>query len=263
MSIPGLPPKQGLYDPEQEKDSCGIGFVVNIKGQKSHAIVQQGLQILESLSHRGAQGCDSCTGDGAGILLQVPHEFLKRAAGDAGVFLPNAGEYGVGMVFLPPQADARQQCEALFTRIISEEGARLLGWRDVPVKSDAIGIVARSTEPYMRQVFIARDVLNEGQFERKLYVIRKRVEHAVRESAIQGRHYFYISSLSANTIVYKGLLLPDQMSAYYQDLKDERLTSALALVHSASVRTRSPPGRWHIPIATFAITARSIRSKAT
>src|SRR3989454_1616977 len=232
MSIPGFPPKQGLYDPEQEKDSCGIGFVVNIKGQKSHTIVQQGLQILESLSHRGAQGCDPCTGDGAGILLQVPHEFLKRAAGDAGVFLPNAGEYGVGMMFPPPQADARQQCEALFTRIIGEEGARFLGWRDVPVKSDAIGFVARSTEPFIQQVFIARDVLNEGQFERKLYVIRKRVEKAIRESAIQGRDYFYISSLSANTIVYKGLLLPHQMSAYYQDLKDERLMSALALVHS-------------------------------
>ncbi|MEK6640854.1 MAG: glutamate synthase large subunit, partial [Nitrospirota bacterium] len=232
MSIPGLPPKQGLYDPEQEKDSCGIGFVVNITGQKSHTIVQQGLQILENLSHRGAQGCDPCTGDGAGILLQVPHEFLKRAADDVGVLLPNAGEYGVGMVFLPPQVDARQQCEALFSRIVEEEGARLLGWRDVPVKSDAIGAVARSTEPFMRQVFIARDVLNEGQFERKLYVIRKRVETAIRESAIQGRDYFYISSLSASTIVYKGLLLPEQMSAYYQDLKDERLMSALALVHS-------------------------------
>ena len=143
MSIPGLPPKQGLYDPEQEKDSCGIGFVVNITGQKSHAIVQQGLQILENLSHRGAQGCDPCTGDGAGILLQVPHEFLKRAADDVGVLLPNTGEYGVGMVFLPPHIDTRQQCEALFSRIIEEEGARLLGWRDVPVKSDAIGAVAQ------------------------------------------------------------------------------------------------------------------------
>src|SRR5262249_19118442 len=208
MSIPGLPPKQGLYDPELEKDSCGIGFVVNIKGQKSHTIVQQGLQILESLSHRGAQGCDSCTGDGAGILLQVPHEFLKRAGGDAGVSLPNAGEYGVGMVFLPPQADARQQCEALFSRMIREEGARLLGWRDVPVKSDAIGGVSRSDEPFIRQGFLARDVLNEGQFERKLYVIRKRVEAAIRESAIQGREYFYIPSVSSNTIAYKVLLFP-------------------------------------------------------
>jgi glutamate synthase (NADPH/NADH) large chain/glutamate synthase (ferredoxin) len=232
MMIPGFPPKQGLYDPDQEKDSCGVGFVVNIQGQKSHTIVQQGLQILENLTHRGAQGCDPCTGDGAGILLQVPHEFLKRAAGDAGVVLPNAGEYGVGMVFLPPQADRRQQCEQLFAKVIVEEGLRLLGWRDVPVKSDAIGAVARSTEPFMRQIFIARDVLNEAQFERKLYVVRKRVENAVRESAVQGREYFYIPSLSANTIVYKGLLLPHQMSAYYQDLKDASLTSALALVHS-------------------------------
>ncbi|MFO0707080.1 MAG: glutamate synthase large subunit [Nitrospira sp.] len=232
MQIPGLPPKQGLYDPEQEKDSCGVGFVVNVKGQKSHSIVQQGLQILENLTHRGAQGCDPCTGDGAGILLQVPHDFLKRAAGDVGVSLPNAGEYGVGMVFLPPQADRRQQCEQLFAKVVAEEGLRLLGWRDVPVKSDAIGPVARSTEPFMRQIFIARDVLNEAQFERKLYVVRKRVENAVRESAIQGREYFYIPSLSANTIVYKGLLLPHQMAAYYQDLKDASLTSALALVHS-------------------------------
>jgi len=232
MELPGLPQKQGLYDPQHEKDSCGIGFVVNIKGQPSHQIVQQGLQILENLTHRGAQGCDPCTGDGAGVLLQVPHAFLKRAAGDVGVHLPNAGEYGVGMVFLPPQADARQQCETLFAKVIAEEGARLLGWRDVPVKSDAIGEVARRTEPFMRQVFIARDVLNEGQFERKLYVIRKRVEGAVRESAIHGREYFYIPSLSANTIVYKGLLLPHQMAAYYQDLNDASLTSALALVHS-------------------------------
>ncbi len=232
MMIPGFPPKQGLYDPNQEKDSCGVGFVVNIQGQKSHTIVQQGLQILENLTHRGAQGCDPCTGDGAGILLQVPHDFFKRAAGDVGVSLPNAGEYGVGMVFLPPQSDRRQQCEQLFAKVIAEEGLRFLGWRDVPVKSDAIGAVARSTEPFMRQIFIARDVLNEAQFERKLYVVRKRVENAVRESAIQGREYFYISSLSANTIVYKGLLLPHQMADYYQDLKDASLTSALALVHS-------------------------------
>ena len=147
------------------------------KARNPIRLFSRGLQILENLTHRGAQGCDPCTGDGAGILLQVPHEFFKRAAGDAGWYLPNAGEYGVGMVFLPPQADARQQCEALFSRMIDEEGARLLGWRDVPVKSDAIGAVARSTEPFMRQVFIARDILNEGQFERKLYVIRKRVEN--------------------------------------------------------------------------------------
>jgi glutamate synthase (NADPH/NADH) large chain/glutamate synthase (ferredoxin) len=232
MNIPGLPSKQGLYDPQYEKDSCGIGFVVNIKGLKSHEIVCKGLQVLENLTHRGAQGCDPCTGDGAGILLQVPHEFLKRAAGDAGVTLPGAGEYGVGQLFLPPNADSRRQCEKLFAEILEEEGTRLLGWRDVPVKSDTIGSLARKTEPFMRQVFIARDVLNEAQFERKLYVIRKRIEKAVRESAIRGREYFYIPSLSASTIVYKGLLLPHQITAYYQDLNDATLTSALALVHS-------------------------------
>ncbi|MDE3224132.1 MAG: glutamate synthase subunit alpha, partial [Nitrospirota bacterium] len=232
MNIPGLPPKQGLYDPRNEKDSCGIGFVASIKGHKSHGIVRQGLQVLENLYHRGAQGCDPCTGDGAGILLQIPHEFLRRAAADVGVKLPGLGEYGVGMVFLPPDAAARTQCEGLVERVIAEEKARLLGWRDVPVKSDAIGVQARRTEPAIRQVFIARDVLDEAQFERKLYVIRKRIENAIRQSAIAGREYFYIPSLSGNTIVYKGLLLPHQMAAYYQDLTDSSVTSALALVHS-------------------------------
>lgn len=180
MNIPGLPPKQGLYDPEQEKDSCGIGFVVNIKGHKSHDIVRKGLQVLENLTHRGAQGCDPYTGDGAGILLQVPHEFFKRACTDARIKLPEAGEYGVGMVFLPTEEESRKSCETLFERAIAGEGMRLLGWRDVPVKSDAIGVLARRTEPAMRQVFVARGMLNETEFERKLYVIRKQVERAVR-----------------------------------------------------------------------------------
>ncbi len=232
MNIPGFPRQQGLYDPQHEKDSCGIGFVVNIKGKKSHDIVRKGLQVLENLTHRGAQGSDPCTGDGAGILLQVPHTFLKRVAGDVGVSLPDVGEYGVGQLFLPPHTESRRLCEKLFTEILAEEGLRLLGWRDVPVKSDQIGTQARTTEPFMRQIFIARDALNEAQFERKLYVIRKRVEKAVAESAIQGREHFYVSSLSANTLVYKGLLLPHQMAAYYQDLTDERMVSALALVHS-------------------------------
>ena len=232
MNVPGFPAKQGLYDPRFEKDACGIGFVVNIKGQRSHRIVQNGLQVLENLSHRGAQGCDPCTGDGSGILLQVPHEFFKRAAKDLGVKLPGAGEYGVGMLFMPPDPEARKQCETLISGIVKEEGARLIGWRDVPVKSDAIGTQARKTEPFMRQVFIARGIFNEEQFERKLYVIRKQIEKAVRESAIEGREYFYIPSLSSSTIVYKGLLLPSQMAAYYQDLNDANVTSAMALIHS-------------------------------
>ena len=232
MNVPGLPPKQGLYDPQHEKDACGVGFVVDIKGQRSHQIVQQGLQVLESLTHRGAQGCDPCTGDGAGILLQVPHEFFKRAAKDCGIKLPGAGEYGVGMVFLPPDADARAQCETVFNRVIKDANAKLLGWRDVPVKSDAIGALARTTEPFMRQVFIARGIFTDDEFERRLYVIRKCAERAVRESAIEGREYFYIPSLSSSTIVYKGLLLPHQIPQYYQDLTDSSVTSGLALVHS-------------------------------
>ncbi|MFQ5991813.1 MAG: glutamate synthase large subunit, partial [Nitrospiraceae bacterium] len=232
MKVPGLPAKQGLYDPQFEKDSCGIGFVVNIKGVPSHSIVQKALQVLENLYHRGAQGCDPCTGDGAGILLQIPHEFFKRAGSDARVKIPNRGEYGVGMVFLPRQEGPRKQCEALFERILSEERVRLLGWRDVPVKREAIGIQARRTEPAMRQIFIARDALSEAEFERKLYVIRKRIEHAVRESAIEDRETFYIPSLSCNTICYKGLLLPYQIPQYYQDLTDSTMTTAMAVIHS-------------------------------
>ena len=232
MEIPGLPPKQGLYDPAFEKDGCGIGFVANIKGAKSHDIVRKGLAVLDHLFHRGAQGCDPCTGDGAGILLQVPHAFLQPAADDVGVKLPGAGEYGVGMVFLPPAETDRTSCERLFERTIAEEGLRCLGWRTVPVNSQAIGPQARQTEPVIRQVFIARDHFDEGKFERTLYIIRKRVEKAVRESAIHERQYFYIPSLSGRTIVYKGLLLPYQMPQYYLDLNDSSLTSALALIHS-------------------------------
>src|SRR5437867_9497276 len=179
IRIPGFPPKQGLYDPALEKDSCGIGFIAHIKGVKSHDIVRKGLQVLNNLFHRGAQGCDPCTGDGAGILLQVPHEFFTRACADAGVKLPNAGEYGVGMVSLPPTASQRRPCERLFEKVIAEEGVRLLGWRDVVAKSGAIGRQARRTEQAIRQVFIARDILNEAQFERKLYVIRKCIETAI------------------------------------------------------------------------------------
>src|SRR5207245_2144653 len=232
MRIPGFPPKQGLYDPALEKDSCGIGFIANIKGVKSHDIVRKGLQVLNNLFHRGAQGCDPCTGDGAGILLQVPHEFFTRACADVGVKLPNAGEYGVGMVFLPPNAAQRKPCERLFEKVIEEEGVRLLGWRDVPVKSGAIGSQARCTEPAIRQVFIARDILNEAQFERKLYVIRKCIENAIRESAIEGREYFYLPSMSMYSIIYKGLLLPDQITQYYPDLTDTSVVSALAMIHS-------------------------------
>ena len=232
MNVPGFPERQGLYDPQFEKDGCGIGFVADLKGGRSHTIIQQGLEVLNNLAHRGAQGCDPCTGDGAGILFQVPHAFLRRAAADAKITLPNDGAYGVGMVFLPRNSDWRRRCEAAFEQVVSEEAVQLLGWRDVPVDSEAIGVQARRTEPSIRQVFIGRGALTEAQFERKLYVIRKRAEKAIRESALEGKDYFYISSLSSNTIVYKGLLLPYQVGAYYHDLKESDLASALALVHS-------------------------------
>ncbi len=226
------PLRQGLYDPRNERDGCGIGFVVNIKGDKSHDIVQKGLQILEHLAHRGAQGCDPCTGDGAGILLQVPHLFFKRAAAETGLKLPGAGEYGVGMLFLPTDPAQRRQCETIIESVTREEGQHFLGWRDVPIKEAQIGDQARQSLPAIRQCFIARNILNEAQFERKLYVIRKRIEAAVHASAIEQRDAFHIPSLSGNTIVYKGLLLPGQLPLFYQDLTDEAVVSALALVHS-------------------------------
>ena len=228
----GLPKSQGLYDPRFEKEACGIGFVANVKGQKSHDIVRKGLQVLENLAHRGAVGCDPCTGDGAGILIQIPHEFLKRSCTESGIRLPGAGEYGVGMVFLPAEASQRIPSETLIEKIIREEGQRFLGWRDLPVKEAHLGDLARQSRPYIRQVFIARDALNEAEFERKLYVIRKRIENAVRQSALEGRGTFYIPSLSAGTIVYKGLLLPNQIPLFYPDLADESVVSALAVVHS-------------------------------
>jgi len=228
----GLPPKQGLYDPRYEKEACGIGFVANVKGNKSHEIVRKGLEVLENLAHRGAVGCDPCTGDGAGILIQIPHEFLKRACGEIGIRLPGAGEYGVGMGFLPKDPSQRHLCETLISRIIQEEGQRLLGWRDVPAKDEHLGELARSSQPHIRQFFIARDILDEAQFERKLYVIRKRIENAVLNSAIEDRASFYINSLSSSTIVYKGLLLPRQIPLFYPDLADPTVMSALAMVHS-------------------------------
>ncbi|HKN87308.1 MAG TPA: glutamate synthase subunit alpha, partial [Nitrospiraceae bacterium] len=232
MNVPGFPERQGLYDPQFEKDGCGIGFVADLKGRISHTIVQQGLEVLSNLAHRGAQGCDPCTGDGAGILFQVPHAFLRRVAAEVKITLPDAGGYGVGMVFLPQNAAWRRSCEAAFEQVIAEEGLQLLGWRDVPVNSEAIGPQARTTEPVIRQVFLARGALDEAQFERKLYIVRKRAEKALRESTLEGKDYFYIPSLSSNTIVYKGLLLPHQMAGYYRDLQESDVASALALVHS-------------------------------
>jgi glutamate synthase (NADPH/NADH) large chain len=233
MSHGAFPQKQGLYDPQHEHDACGVGFVADIKGRQSHGIVRQGLQILENLTHRGAVGADPLAGDGAGILLQIPDNFLRAECAALGMELPAAGCYAVGMIFLPRQARTRAECEALIERTIDDEGQVLLGWRDVPTDNNGLGESVKAVEPVVRQVLISAGAQFSDQeaFERKLFVIRKLVENTVRDSDWEGRKNFYIPSLSSRTLVYKGMLLANQVDSYYKDLKDERLVSALALVH--------------------------------
>src|SRR5690606_25525700 len=211
---------------------CGIGFIAHARGAASHEIVRQGLTLLENMTHRGAAGCDPCSGDGAGILFQVPHAFFAAVCSDAGISLPGAGEYGVGMVFLPGDAAERAACEREIERVTAQEGQLFLGWRDVPTDASQIGTEARKTLPVMRQCFIARGELTEAAFERRLYLIRKRAEKAVSSLEIAGAADFYVASLSSRTIVYKGLLIPDQIDKFYLDLADPRLQRAIALLHS-------------------------------
>jgi glutamate synthase domain-containing protein 2/glutamate synthase domain-containing protein 1/glutamate synthase domain-containing protein 3 len=233
------PEPQGLYDPRHEHDACGVGFVVDLQGRKSHDIVRQALTILNNLEHRGACGCEANTGDGAGILLQAPHAFLQKACEALKIRLPAAGDYGVGTVFLPTDPQERRQCEGMFEKIIREEGQLALGWRTVPTRNGDIGPTARAAEPVIRQVFIGRqgrgttaDLPDELAFERKLYVIRKRVENEVRKSSLAQRAMFYIASLSCKTLIYKGMLNAPQVLPYFPDLEDPAVESALALVHS-------------------------------
>jgi len=228
----GLPEQQGLYDPSLERDACGIGFVVNIKGEKSHEIILKGIQILLNLLHRGACGCDPETGDGAGVLIQIPHEFFARECAQIGFTLPNPGEYGVGMVFLPVERHERLICEGIVERIVREEGLTVLGWRDTPIDADAIGRIARVSQPYIEQVFIRGAMgMDEDALERKLYVIRKRAEAEIATTALHDKEFFYLPSLSARTIVYKGLLLAPQIAKFYRELSDPTVISALCLVH--------------------------------
>src|ERR1700677_4916438 len=228
----GLPPAQGLYHPSQEHDACGIGFVANIRGHKSHEIISKGIQVLLNLTHRGACGCDPETGDGAGILLQVPHQFFVRECGRLGFELPQPGAYGVGMTFLPVEKHQRLQCEGILERIAREEGLTVLGWRDTPCFASAIGRVARGSQPYIQQIFIGCGVFaDEDAFERKLYLVRKRAENEIAASGIEDAGTFHIPSLSCRTIVYKGLLLAPQITNFYKELSDPDVTSALCLVH--------------------------------
>jgi glutamate synthase (ferredoxin) len=238
--------KQGLYDPQYEHDACGVGFIVDLKGRKSHDLVRKAVQILVNLEHRGACGCENNTGDGAGILLQTPHRFLAKECEPLGFRLPDPGEYGVGCVFLPTDPNERRECERLFHKIVWDEGQVLLGWRDVPTNPEPLGASARATQPAIRQVFIgrkqAREVARSASdgrspddplaFERKLYVIRKRVENAVRQSNLVQRGLFYVPSLSYKTLVYKGMLISTQLTEFYADLTDPAVETALAMVHS-------------------------------
>ena len=229
-----LPEQQGLYDRANEHDACGVGFVAHIKGNKSHSIIDQGLLILKNLDHRGAVGADPLMGDGAGILIQIPDVFLRAEMAVQGVVLPRAGDYGVGMVFLPKESASRLACQEEIERAVRAEGQVVLGWRDVPVdRSMPMSPAVREREPVIRQIFIGRgnDVMVTDALERKLYIIRRRAANAIRALGLEHSKEFYQPSMSARTIVYKGLLLADQVGEYYLDLKDERVVSALALVH--------------------------------
>src|SRR4051812_16205960 len=209
-----------------------IGFVASIRGEQSHQIIEQGIQVLVNLTHRGACGCDPETGDGAGVLIQIPHKFFARECSTLGFELPAPGEYAVGMTFLPVEKHPRLNCEGVLERIIREEGLSVLGWRDTPVNGDAIGRVARASQPYIQQIFVGRPEEIDGDaFERKLYIVRKRAENEISDSEIEDKEFFYIPSLSCRTIVYKGLLLAPQIANFYGDLSDPDAVSALCLVH--------------------------------
>jgi len=226
------PSTQGLYDPQFEHDACGVGFVVHMAGKPSHDIVEQALMILLNLDHRGAVGAEANTGDGAGILMQLPHKFMQKVAAAAGFALPDKGQYGVGMIYASPDLQTRQESRRIFAGIVQAAGQTVLGWRDVPTNNASLGETARASEPFMQQVFIGRspDLADELAFERKLYVIRKQAHMAIRHPGID-RHW-YPASISCRTIVYKGQLMPVQVGQYYPDLSDPDMESALGLVHS-------------------------------
>jgi glutamate synthase (ferredoxin) len=231
------PRKQGLYDPAFEHDACGVGFVADIHGRPSRKIVTQGLRVLDNLDHRGATGAEQNTGDGAGILVQIPHAFLLRAAQTAGIALPERGAYGTGLVFLPRDPASRQRAEQHIAAIVRDEGQTLLGWRDVPTDNSDLGATARACEPVIRQIFIERSPALAANadplaFERKLYVIRKRASRELAADALADADLLYLASLSARTLVYKGMLRTAQVPKYFRDLNEPDFASAIALVHS-------------------------------
>nr|MBA3686505.1 glutamate synthase subunit alpha [Planctomycetota bacterium] len=229
MSNYGMPPAQGLYDGQHEHDACGVGFLANIKGAKSHGIISRGIKILCNLAHRGATGADPLDGDGAGILIQIPDHLYREVAG---FDLPITGDYGTGIVFLPSDAKLRQACIQAFDAAVADYDLNLIGWRDVPTDNTTLGGQAKQTEPVVRQIFVGRGTVAPKKFEAMLYLARKRAENLVRAQNHAREHIFYVCSLSSRTIVYKGMFLPETLHAYFKDLGDERAVSAIALVHS-------------------------------
>lgn len=234
MNRSGFAKKQGLYDPSFEHDSCGVGFVCHIKGVKSHSLVEDGLTVLKRLAHRGAVGADPKTGDGAGMLLQIPHDFFKKSVKNCHFEIPPLGDYATGLVFLPTDKDERKFCKNVFLKVIERAGQSLLGWREVPVDNASIGRVARDTQPVIEQPFIKKNskIKNTLEFERKLYCIRREIENTITRSSIKQKSFFYITNISARTFSYKGLLKTEQLSDFFIDLKDKDLKSAIAVVHS-------------------------------
>ncbi|WP_027340578.1 glutamate synthase large subunit [Halonatronum saccharophilum] len=226
----GIPKQEGLYYPEYEKANCGFGFISHIKGDKSHQIIEQGLEILLKLDHRGAVGADPLTGDGAGILIQLPHQFLTKKMGEKGIDLPQPGDYGVATIFLPRKMDERLLAQGIIENVVQEEGQEILGWRKVDINDQNLGETAASTLPVIKQVFIKK-AGNIDNFELKLYVIRRMIERKIEESEIKNKESFYIPSLSSRVMIYKGLLLAGQIGDFYEDLQDSELKSAIALVH--------------------------------
>ncbi|MGD0548233.1 MAG: hypothetical protein ABR991_10465 [Terracidiphilus sp.] len=260
------PPAQGLYHPQNEHDACGMGLVANIRGVRSHDIIRKGLEVLINLTHRGAAGCDPETGDGAGILIQIPHEFYVHECGVLGMPpLPEAGAYGVAMCFLPVDKHSRLLCEGVLERIAKEEGLTVLGWRDTPVNGAVIGREARASQPYIEQLFLGKPegmAADDDAFERLLYKVRRRTENEMLLSEIEGKEDFYIPSLSCRTIVFKGLMLAPQIERFYYELANPLVKSALCLIHQRFSTNTFPSWKLAHPYRYLAHT-RSTPSKAT
>ena len=251
--------KEGLYDPAHEHDACGVGMIVNLNGSKSHELVDSALRVLENMKHRGAEGADNKTGDGAGIMVQIPHEFILLQ----GIPVPEKGKYGTGLIFLPKDPKEQEHILSIVIEEIEREGLTLMHLRAVPVNSDILGQSARETEPDIKQVFITGAGHTEN-LERTLYIIRKKIEQRVHQKD------FYIVSLSSRTIIYKGMLSSTQVRTYFSDLTQPYFTSGLAIVHAdwpsstrVSARTPSLHGVWHSPSACWRTTAKSTPSAAT